>query len=600
MQVVSDETYKGCDELCCLAGMGKKTPDTVLSVAHSGRLKKLFNVVSDENIRGEFNVGKKYCTRNNLVNKQWFLTLVKQPKNSGFGLQVTVDGSMVPNEVAFTTLESMTVTDVKQQEPNIIVWVANGRGHVGNLLFPSSWTFRADEFIRSVTALEDSVRQVTEVPLLPVNVVSQLSGSAVQITRTLQEVLKKISTTNKHVASAGKVVGTKRKAPTTTGVTPAPSRTKRKRPADDNARTEPVSTPALEEEEQEINNEDDIVEEEQEEEQEEETRNDAEPVEPENAQGIVPATGEAEDDSNDNGDEGDEREEGDDGEEGDEREEGDDGEEGDDRGPSEELSETRTKNRHDGEEGSGRHRSQVRIDLSDSDSEDENYDGGAEDEEEEEDDGEDEDEEEEAPEEPAVEEQEVEEELESSPPQRKKTKRKSTAKNNRVAEAEVIDEELGVVLPKRKLKHPVRTPKGKELKIEDLQLELKQFKNRFADMYIWGEDYIRDVSIDQMEPAPITHKYRPFHESLADTLLQVFLSQIAPNKQRLTLMPKTLVKPLKWAEVKNGGFYIINGQHSWSAATKLVRSDKVAASVKEKYKSFQCDFVWGYKLRATV
>ena len=111
-------------------------------------------------------------------------------------------------------------------------------------------------------------------------------------------------------------------------------------------------------------------------------------------------------------------------------------------------------------------------------------------------------------------------------------------------------------------------------------------------MYIWGQDFTKEIDVDQMINAPIEFKYRPFHESLAKSLLEIYLTGIHPPKQTLTLMPKVDKEPFYFENIKNGEFYIINGQHSVAAAKKLLALEEVDPERKEKFRTWQCDFVW--------
>jgi hypothetical protein len=57
-------------------------------------------------------------------------------------------------------------------------------------------------------------------------------------------------------------------------------------------------------------------------------------------------------------------------------------------------------------------------------------------------------------------------------------------------------------------------------------------------------------------------------------------------------MPVCSKKPDSYEDVKDGEFYLINGQHSWSAAKRLVESPDVSQDQKDSYSFWLCDFVW--------
>ena len=57
-------------------------------------------------------------------------------------------------------------------------------------------------------------------------------------------------------------------------------------------------------------------------------------------------------------------------------------------------------------------------------------------------------------------------------------------------------------------------------------------------------------------------------------------------------MPICEKKPSSWEEVKNGDFYIINGQHTWAAAKELVAHPQLSEERKKVLKNWKCNFIW--------
>ena len=57
-------------------------------------------------------------------------------------------------------------------------------------------------------------------------------------------------------------------------------------------------------------------------------------------------------------------------------------------------------------------------------------------------------------------------------------------------------------------------------------------------------------------------------------------------------MPQTSSCPTSWEEVKDGKFYIINGQRTWAAVNRLLDSPAATDVLKDDYMHWQCNFVW--------
>ena len=66
------------------------------------------------------------------------------------------------------------------------------------------------------------------------------------------------------------------------------------------------------------------------------------------------------------------------------------------------------------------------------------------------------------------------------------------------------------------------------------------------------------------------------------------------TKQTLCIMPKGLTsKPQSWEEIKDGSFYIINGQHSIAANKKICdMGSGVDDDVRKDFRVWSCFVVW--------
>ena len=99
----------------------------------------------------------------------------------------------------------------------------------------------------------------------------------------------------------------------------------------------------------------------------------------------------------------------------------------------------------------------------------------------------------------------------------------------------------------------------------------KKFWSECKDAYIFGVDAKQELSIDRMVDAPTEYNIRSREDKLVDAMV-IYLMNLPDWKARQTLcvMPTNRTeKPTSWEEIKDGNFYIINGQHS-VAASRLI------------------------------
>lgn len=491
--------------------MKQKTTERVTDIPYTGALKKLFDPVRDVNIRGECNVGKKYLLKQALATpRQWSLEVQKMPKDSGYCLRVVVNGMLPPNtEVAYTTIASVTVTDVKKHEDKLIVWVANASGSVANFyFFDEEDKFEPRPLLDSFAVHGGAIAEFRSGLILPERQVANLTRSAVLKMRAIAALLSTLTEINKAVIASATADATprgrKRPSAPTTACPPAGSREKKgKRKRTDDAEEVAVPSTAVvrrvHREDEEVASDD------------YEVKAGADMTEALIGEGDVAPGG------------------------------------------------------------------QLPTDRSEED--------------------------------------------EVVPAKPSKCKKKKTPTNKRKSAFENTDigprvmknkekqfrEECGTSAeeqeesqpkkPKKKtkkhpMKHPKKVPEGKEIDVKTFQEELIEFRDRVKPMYIWGQAFTTEVDVKYMELAPKEMKYRPFHSSLVDTLFQVFLTSLHPVKQTLTLMPICDEKPARYENAKNMKFYIINGQHSWAAACRLLASEDVESTVKNMYRTWTCDFVW--------
>ena len=117
----------------------------------------------------------------------------------------------------------------------------------------------------------------------------------------------------------------------------------------------------------------------------------------------------------------------------------------------------------------------------------------------------------------------------------------------------------------------------------------KKFWSKCEDAYVFGVDAKRELSIDQLVDAPAKYNIRSREDKLVDAMV-IYLLNLPERKARQTLcvMPTNRTeKPTFWEEIKDGGFYIINGQHSITASRLITQ---VGSGADDDVKN---DFVCG-------
>ena len=191
-----------------------------------------------------------------------------------------------------------------------------------------------------------------------------------------------------------------------------------------------------------------------------------------------------------------------------------------------------------------------------------------------------------------------------------KTKRKQTTKNSRgepqdnqpkgprtrgkalaEAVAKAIEEDsIASILTCLPRDHEGNDP---DFNYEESRKVYEEYWSSCTDSYIFGQGAKYTISIDQLETPPETHNIRTLEERGVMKCLHYFLEM--PNtdkKMTLCTMPKDLTKkPLSFNEIKEGKFWMINGQHSVEASKRM----KNVAGAEKKYEMFkewECFIVW--------
>ena len=75
------------------------------------------------------------------------------------------------------------------------------------------------------------------------------------------------------------------------------------------------------------------------------------------------------------------------------------------------------------------------------------------------------------------------------------------------------------------------------------------------------------MRIDQLDFAPLDWTIRAYEERGMEQMHHYFLNMPDQSaKQTICVMPQSAERPTTWDEIKEGRFWIINGQHSVAAS----------------------------------
>jgi hypothetical protein len=143
-------------------------------------------------------------------------------------------------------------------------------------------------------------------------------------------------------------------------------------------------------------------------------------------------------------------------------------------------------------------------------------------------------------------------------------------------------------------------PKDLDTSKADYKESLQVYEKYWAectDSYIFGIETSYEISIDQLQTPPADLNIRSLEDGLLKHTLHYLLEMPDQNK-KLTLCPMPIgltEKPTSWEEIKDGQFYMINGQHSVEAS-KIMRTMSISEKMKKKFAKWDC-FIVGHRPR---
>ena len=123
----------------------------------------------------------------------------------------------------------------------------------------------------------------------------------------------------------------------------------------------------------------------------------------------------------------------------------------------------------------------------------------------------------------------------------------------------------------------------------------KKFWTDCEDAYVFGIDFRKDISIHRLIEAPPEFNIRMKEMKLVQAMVLYLLNLLDRKaKQTLCVMPEgTSSKPQQWEEIKDGRFFIINGQHSVAASLSICDDASVVDDdVKNDFRVWSCFIVW--------
>ena len=108
---------------------------------------------------------------------------------------------------------------------------------------------------------------------------------------------------------------------------------------------------------------------------------------------------------------------------------------------------------------------------------------------------------------------------------------------------------------------------GDEADLEAIRKIYERFWMECQGCFIFDIDEKREVRIDQLDFAPLDWTIRAYEERGMEQMRHYFLNMLNRSaKQTICVMPQSAERPTTWDEIKEGKFWIINGQHSVAAS----------------------------------
>jgi hypothetical protein len=121
----------------------------------------------------------------------------------------------------------------------------------------------------------------------------------------------------------------------------------------------------------------------------------------------------------------------------------------------------------------------------------------------------------------------------------------------------------------------------------------RTFWSSCTDVFLFGIETKFSLPIEQLVDAPAHMNIRSYEPGLAKKIMTFLLNMPdRSTKQTLCVMPCGLdERPKDWDSIKDGKFWLINGQHSIKASY-MMRDEGMAADDIKEFAEWNCFVVW--------
>lgn len=140
-------------------------------------------------------------------------------------------------------------------------------------------------------------------------------------------------------------------------------------------------------------------------------------------------------------------------------------------------------------------------------------------------------------------------------------------------------------------------PADSDKVLDSYKDSMEVFQNYWAlcrDSYIFGTDTTYNIPTKQLLTPPASLNVRNLEQKkVASTMHFLIEMSNKEKKNTLCVFPKDkLVKPESWDEIKDGDFYMVNGQHCIEASKQLLKRTDIDERIQNSFKSWECFVVW--------
>ena len=133
---------------------------------------------------------------------------------------------------------------------------------------------------------------------------------------------------------------------------------------------------------------------------------------------------------------------------------------------------------------------------------------------------------------------------------------------------------------------------GETTDYTETKTNYEKFWSECQECFIFDVDKKFSLHISQLHRAPTDWTIREYEEAGMQRTLHFLCQMPDPSvKQTLCVMPDTQEKPTDWEAIKDGKFFIINGQHS-VAASKKMQATELPENIVKHFLNWNCFIVW--------